>query len=197
MKSFFLSGKGLRQGDSLSPLLFDQVVDTLTIILAKTAKAGLIRGLCSDVCPGGVILLQYEDDTILFVDDDVSLASNLKYVLTCFEQASGVQINYNKSELIPLGMEDHEIEAFTQVFCCSRGKFPIKYSGVPLHFKKLKRDDLQPLINKTLQKIACLRGKLFSYRARVLLVKTCLASIHVYLLSFFKFPKWALELINS
>jgi hypothetical protein len=104
-----------------------------------------------------------------------------------------VQINYNKSELIPLGMKDHEIEAFTHIFCCSHRKFPIKYLGVPLHFKKLKRDDLQHLINKTLQKIACLRGKLLTYAARVLLVKTCLASIHVYLLSFFKFPSGLLS----
>ena len=41
------------------------------------------------------------------------------------------------------------------------------------------------------------RGKLLSYSARLTLIKACLASIPVYLLSFFKFPKWALDLINS
>jgi hypothetical protein len=32
---------------------------------------------------------------------------------------------------------------------------------------------------------------------RLVLIKTCIASIPVYLLSFFKFPKWAIKLINS
>ena len=41
------------------------------------------------------------------------------------------------------------------------------------------------------------RGKLLSYAGRILLIKTCLASIPIYLLSFFKFPKWALDLINT
>src|SRR4051812_49418860 len=57
--------------------------------------------------------------------------------------------------------------------------------------------DLQPIIDKILQRIAGWRGKLLSYAARIILIKTCLASIPIYMLSFFKFPKWALDLINS
>ena len=41
------------------------------------------------------------------------------------------------------------------------------------------------------------RGKLLSYAARSVLIKSCLASIPIYLLAFFKFTKWALDLINS
>jgi hypothetical protein len=66
--NFFVTGKGLTQGDPLSPLLFDQVVDVLTRMLAKAVEARLIKGLCSDISPGGVIFLQYADDTILFSD---------------------------------------------------------------------------------------------------------------------------------
>lgn len=35
---FFLTGKGLRQRDPLSPLLFNLVVDVLTNMSAKTAR---------------------------------------------------------------------------------------------------------------------------------------------------------------
>jgi hypothetical protein len=41
---YFLTGKGLRQGDPLSPLLFNLVVDVLTRMLIKAANADLIRG---------------------------------------------------------------------------------------------------------------------------------------------------------
>jgi hypothetical protein len=41
------------------------------------------------------------------------------------------------------------------------------------------------------------RGKLLTQTGRVVLIKTCLASFRVYLLSFFKLPRWAIVLINS
>jgi hypothetical protein len=40
-------------------------------------------------------------------------------------------------------------------------------------------------------------GKLLNHAGKLILIKTCLASISVYLLSFFKFPRWATDLINS
>jgi hypothetical protein len=61
------------------------VVDSVTRMLAKAPNAILIIGLCSDVWPGGVICLQYADDTILFADNDVNIATNLKHVLTFFK----------------------------------------------------------------------------------------------------------------
>ena len=61
------------------------------------------------------------------------------------------------------------------------GAFPLKYLGVPLHYDKLSREDLQPLVDKLLLRIAGWRGKLLSLAARALLVKTCLTSIPIYL----------------
>ena len=194
---FFLTGKGLRQGDPSSPILFNLVVDVLTKMLIKASNYGLIRGLCSDLCPGGVVSLQYADDTILFVDANLDIAQNLKLSLICFEQVSGMRINYNKSELIPINLDEPETQLFANIFGCVVGNFPIKYLGIPLHYDKLRREDLQPLIDKILKRIAGWRGKLLSYAGRLVLIKTFLASIPTYLLSFFKFPKWAIDLINT
>jgi hypothetical protein len=47
--NLFVTCKGLRECDPLSPLLFDQVVDVVTRMLAKAAKACLIKGLCSAI----------------------------------------------------------------------------------------------------------------------------------------------------
>lgn len=38
---------------------------------------------------------------------------------------------------------------------------------------------------------------MLSLAARAVLLKTCLASIPVYILSFLKFPKWAIKLLNT
>src|SRR3954470_7154885 len=108
-----------------------------------------------------------------------------------------MRINYEKSELIPINLAEDELTPFFSCLGCSQGKFHIKYLGVPLHFEKLSKEDIQPLIDKILKRIAGWRGKLLSYRGRLILIQACLASIPIYLLSFFKFPKWAIELINS
>ena len=195
--NFFETGKGLRQGDPLSPILFNLVVDVLTRMFQKAQDHELIKGLGCELIPQGVISLQYADDTILFLSDNVKKARNMKYILACFENISGMRINYTKSEIIPLNLGDQVKLSLVEIFGCPVGPFPIKYLGIPLHFEKLKREDLQPLVDKIVKRIAGWRGKLLSYAGRLVLIKTCLASIPIYLMSFFKFPNWALDLINS
>jgi hypothetical protein len=68
--------------------------------------------LCTQEIPGGVVSLQYADDTILFVDNDIERARNLKWVLTYFEQASGIKITYSKSELVLINLDQIEIDSF-------------------------------------------------------------------------------------
>jgi hypothetical protein len=73
----------------------------------------------------------------------------------------------------------------------------IKYFGVPLHFGKLRKEGLQRIIDAIIKIITFSRGKLLSHASRLILIRSCLASILVYLLSVLKFPKWAIKAINS
>ena len=195
--SYFKTGKGLKQGDPLSPFLFNLVGDGLSRMLAETTNQGLVKGILEDFRPGGIVSLQYADDTILFSKADDVVLRNLKGVLMWYEQISGMRINFHKSELVPLNLESSEAHRLAHLFSCSLGSFPIKYLGVPLHYDNLTRDDIQPLVDKILKKISGWRGKLLSLAARAMLLKTCLASIPVYLLSFIKFPEWAIKILNT
>jgi hypothetical protein len=69
--------------------------------------------------------------------------------------------------------------------------------GVPLHHEKLKKEDIQPVVDKIILRIPGWKGKLLSYSARLTLLKACLASIPIYLMTVIKFPKWAIKIINS
>ena len=90
-------------------------------MLSKAANSNLIAGLCTEVCTGGIICLQYAEDTLLFLDNDLTYASNLKTILTCFEQVSGMRINYSNSELIPINMEDSDFMHFLAALDCKGG----------------------------------------------------------------------------
>jgi hypothetical protein len=182
---FFLTGKGLRQGDPIAPLLFNCVVDVFSRMLVKGTNCGLIRCLCPNFIPGGVVSLQYANDTLLFLENDPQVALNLKWILTCFEQISGMRINFHKSELIPINIETGELLPFIEIFQCKEGAFPVKYLGIPLHFDRLRREDLQPLIESILRRITGWRGRLLSLAAKRVLIQACLSSIPIYLLSFF------------
>jgi hypothetical protein len=49
-------------------------------------------------------ILQYVDDTIIFLDRDLERARNLKLLLCAFEQLSGLKINYHKSDFFVMVM---------------------------------------------------------------------------------------------
>jgi hypothetical protein len=100
---YFPTYAGVRQGDPLSPILFDIVGDGLAIIIKKAQTEGLVKGLVPHLVDGGVWILQYADDTILLLDDDLDNARNIKFILCLFEQISGLKINFHKSEIFCLG----------------------------------------------------------------------------------------------
>jgi hypothetical protein len=96
---YFQNKHGVRQGDPLSPLLFDLVADGLDAILSKANEAGHISGVVPHLIAGGVMHLQYADDTIIMIKNEKLGVVNLKFLLICFEMLSGLKINYNKSEV--------------------------------------------------------------------------------------------------
>jgi hypothetical protein len=85
----------------------------------------------------GLSILQFADDTIIFIDNDLERTKNMKLLLCAFEQLSGLKINFHKSELFCFGeTNEHQVE-YTQIFGCNVRSFPFKYLGIPMHHRKL------------------------------------------------------------
>jgi hypothetical protein len=110
---YFQTHKGLRQGDLLSPILFNLVVDMLAILIQRAKEDGQVEGLIPHLVEGGVSILQYADDTIIFMDHDLDKALNMKLILCISEQLFGLKINLHKSEHFSFGaardVEDEHI----------------------------------------------------------------------------------------
>ena len=75
----------------------------LAIILNRAKQEGLIRGIIPHLIDDGLSILQYADDTVIFLDHDIDLAKNMKLLLYVFEQLSGLKINYHKSDIFCFG----------------------------------------------------------------------------------------------
>jgi hypothetical protein len=172
-------------------------MDVFTRMLIKASRKGYIAGLMSSLYPEGVLSLQYTDDTLLFLEHDYMLACHLKWLMACFEKLCGMKINYSKSDMTTINLDEDESANYAKIFYCKLGNFPFKYLGVPLHHEKLRRENMQPIDDKVIKRISGWKGRLLSYGARITLLKACLASIPIYMMSVIKFPKWAMKAINS
>jgi hypothetical protein len=66
------------------------------------------------------------------------------------------------------------------------------YLGLPLHFKRLNRATLQPLVQKIGRRVPRWKRDFFSYPRRELLVKSVLPAMPTHFITVFKMPKWTI-----
>jgi hypothetical protein len=86
-------------------------------------------------------------------------------------------INFHKCDLVPINVSEEDAQLTAQSLSCKLGEFPMNYLGVPLHHSKLRKEDIQPVVDKILKRAGGWRGKLLSHAAKLELVRSVLASI--------------------
>ena len=131
---FFGSSRDLRQGDSLSPLLFLLIMKVLSRISKKTEEGGLLRGFhVGPIHTTGIRIshLLFADDTILFCDAFREQLLSIRLALTCFQAFMGLKVNVAKSEIVPIG-EVSNIQTLANILKCRVGSLPMTYLEMPL-----------------------------------------------------------------
>lgn len=58
---------------------------------------------------GGLSILQYVDDMIIFIYRDIEQAKVMKLLVCTFQQLSGLKINFHKGEMFYFVQEIHDI----------------------------------------------------------------------------------------
>ena len=151
----------------------------LAILINRAKEDGQIGGLIPHLVEGGVSILQYADDTIIFME----------LILSLFEQLSGLKIIFHKSEIYCFGQAKTAESQYRQLFGCEIGAFPFKYLGIPIHFRKLKNGEWKPIEDRFERKLSSWIGKLLSYGDRLILINSVLTSLPMFMLSFLEIPK--------
>jgi hypothetical protein len=105
--SGFTQGRGLRQGDPLSPLLFNIALEPLLQTLMHDPR---LQGI-SSLTVLKIILMAYADDVLLFLNNKKEWQC-VQQVLQLYKAASNGNINFHKTTAFPLTTQhDKELEA--------------------------------------------------------------------------------------
>lgn len=184
----FKSYRGLRQGDPLSPFLFNVVVEALNILFERARNRGLIKG--AEIGPNGLIVshLQFADDTIIFCNNDKEELKYVKRILRCFQLMSGLKINFSKSMVCGVGVEDEVVEEMSEIMGCIKSELPMKYLGLPLGANPRRIKTWQPIVERVKKRLAVWKSRSLSIGGRITLIKSTLSSLPIYYMSLFKIP---------
>jgi len=185
----FHTRKGLRQGDPLSPILFNLVADMLAILVLRAKNSGQFRGLVLNLVDEGLPILQYADDTILSFEDDLQEATILKLVLVAFGKLSGLKINFHKSQLFCFGKAKDRSKEYAELFGCVEGSFPFRYLGISMQYRKLSNKHRSSIEERFQKKLSGWKGKLLSSWGRLVLINSVLSSLPIFMMYFFLIPK--------
>eukprot|EP00253_Pinus_taeda_P006494 PITA_06494 len=195
--SFFKGQRGLRQGCPLSPLLFLLVAEGLSQLIHKARREGKVKGI--EVATNLFIShLLFVDDILIFTSIEQIEIKELKIILELFMKATGMQINYRKSQLIMTGIVAQErvrLQSFFP-FQPSTLDLPFKYLGFWLKPNAYKKEDWNWLIAKIESRISHWSYKWLSRVGRLTLIKSLILAIPVYWAALTWVPKGIMEKIR-
>lgn len=102
-----------------------------------------------------------------------------------------------KTKIFPIRLQPNMIQNIIQNFPGKISSFPGKYLGLPLHTRKLRKIEVQPLIDKQGARLQWWKGKFLSSSGRETLVKIVLSSLPIYHLTVFQAQKWLLKKVDQ
>ncbi|XP_028093947.1 uncharacterized protein LOC114294046 [Camellia sinensis] len=140
----FCPEKGLRQGDPLSPFLFNIVAEGLNILFQRAKALELIKGVVIGLRKVNVTHLQFANDTIVFCEAEENDILNVKRILRCFEVLSRLKINFHKSLVCGVGVQEAEVNVFAGRLNCMIQKLPFMYLGLPLEASPRRKSTWLP-----------------------------------------------------
>jgi hypothetical protein len=132
--------------------------------------------------------LQYAEDTLFIGEACVENLWCVKAILWWFELMSGLKVNFTKSRLFGVNVENDFITIAAKFLNCKLGTIPFVYLGLPVGANPRKEATWKPVIDILQKRLYSWQNRYVSLGGRVILINFVLASIPIYYLSFMKMP---------
>jgi len=192
----FKPSRGIRQGDPLSPFLFVLMAEGLGCHIKQALHSHKLKGLSVHNTPA-TSHQQFVDDTMLFGYPSAQEAACLKSLLNDFAAASGTDINCTKSQIFFFHTPPPVKSVVIHILGFPSASLPSKYLGSPLTASALKHSSWRTLIEKIESRLNLWTHRSLNLASRVVLIKSVLQAMPLYLFSILAAPKWVLKRIRQ
>lgn len=143
-------------------------------MIGAAEKAGLIVGFKAAAKAPIISHLQFADDMLIFCGAEEDQVRSIKAMLLCFEAVSGLTINFYKSELIGMRVEERCLQHFAGILGCKTGSFPVSYLGLPLCMGHMNRAIWNLVVERMEKRLSTWAANYLSFGGRITLIRSSL-----------------------
>ena len=101
----------------------------MAILIERAKQDDQIAGVVPHLVNGGLSILQYVDEIIVFMEHDLDKARNLKPLLPAFEQMLGLKINFHKTDCSALEKSLRRRSIMPS--------YLVAHMGIEIHYRRL------------------------------------------------------------
>ena len=132
--------------------------------------------------------LLFSNDTSIFCETNSDQLRYLGWVFMWFEALSGLKVNKDKSEIIPVrGVEN--MDELAMGLGCGAGKLPTSYLGLPLG-ASFKSPRVWDMVEERFRKRLSMWKRQYLFKGkRLTWIKNTLSSLLIYFMSIFFIPR--------
>lgn len=134
---------------------------------------------------------------MVFVEGSKHSIEGALSVFDEFSKWSGLKISIEKSTLYMAGVSADERSRILLDFPFAIGSLSVRYLGLPLMTKSMRRQDYLPLVEKIRSKINMWTCRFLSYAGRLQLIKAVLVSIANFWATVFRLPSKCIKEVEQ
>jgi hypothetical protein len=144
----FYCRRGVWQGDPLSPVLYVLGGYLLQSYINYSFGNGRLNYPIPNRGSNDFPVVQYVDDTIITLQAELDQLNILKDILEEYTAFTGLKVNFYKSSLVPINLQQEESEDLANLIGCTIDQMPFTYLGLPIGGTKPIIRDFSPLSNR-------------------------------------------------
>ena len=122
---------------------------------------------------------------------------SMKAIQRGFEIASGLKINFHKSSLVGINVENTNLRCYSKLLNCGQMGYPFKYLGLEVGGNPRKKTFWKPVLEKLKVRLSVWKGRFLSLAGRTCVIKSVLTAIPLFYLSVYKSPESVYKSIIS
>lgn len=195
---FVKPGRGIRQGDPLSPYIFILCSELLTNLCNLGQRNGKLRGLKIATGAPCISHLLFADDTMFFCKANTQNAQTLNKILAAYESVSGQLINTQKSAVsFSKRTPQERREQIKHILGVeNNGGFGV-YLGLPEQFGRRKTEMFTNIVTRIKHKTISWSSKFLSRAGEMIMLRMVLSAMPSHAMSCFKLPQALCDQIQS